>query len=112
MGLENTGFALANDTLIWIDPVDYQDDLEAAVDALRAECPYQFTTCRAACFQGRFGPTPFNLFPTGRMAMPMNAIAVWSGLAVRVLYLGTAEKKRGISPILVACDSETASRVT
>jgi len=34
MGLENTGFALANNELLWIDPVDYQDDLAIAVEAL------------------------------------------------------------------------------
>lgn len=36
MGLENTGFALANEELLWIDPLDYQDDLAAGVDLLRA----------------------------------------------------------------------------
>ena len=34
MGLENTGFALANGELLWIDPVDYRDDLEQAVKLL------------------------------------------------------------------------------
>ena len=34
MGLENTGFTLANSDLLWIDPVDYQDGLAAAVEAL------------------------------------------------------------------------------
>ena len=34
MGLENTGFTLANSELLWIDPVDYQDDLATAVEAL------------------------------------------------------------------------------
>ncbi len=34
MGLENTGFALANSELLWIDPVDYRDDLEQAVKLL------------------------------------------------------------------------------
>jgi len=34
MGLENTGFALANSELLWIDPVDYRDDLEQAVELL------------------------------------------------------------------------------
>jgi His-Xaa-Ser system radical SAM maturase HxsC len=34
MGLENTGFALANDGLLWIDPVDYKDALAAGVQAL------------------------------------------------------------------------------
>src|SRR5215469_2799502 len=36
MGLENTGFALANQDLLWIDPLDYQADLAFAVDVLRA----------------------------------------------------------------------------
>jgi hypothetical protein len=34
MGLENTGFAIANDALLWIDPVDYRDALAEAVDYL------------------------------------------------------------------------------
>jgi His-Xaa-Ser system radical SAM maturase HxsC len=34
MGLENTGFAIANDKLLWIDPVDYKDQLAEAVTAL------------------------------------------------------------------------------
>jgi His-Xaa-Ser system radical SAM maturase HxsC len=34
MGLENTGFALANQDLLWIDPVDYRDQLAAGVDVL------------------------------------------------------------------------------
>ena len=36
MGLENTGFALANQALLWIDPLDYQADLACGVDMLRA----------------------------------------------------------------------------
>jgi hypothetical protein len=34
--LENTGFAIANENLLWIDPVDYRDDLAAGVDILSA----------------------------------------------------------------------------
>jgi His-Xaa-Ser system radical SAM maturase HxsC len=34
MGLENTGFALANSELLWIDPIDYQEDLAAGVQLL------------------------------------------------------------------------------
>jgi His-Xaa-Ser system radical SAM maturase HxsC len=34
MGLENTGFTLANEQVLWIDPVDYQKDLARAVDIL------------------------------------------------------------------------------
>jgi His-Xaa-Ser system radical SAM maturase HxsC len=36
MGLENTGFALANQELLWIDPLDYADDLTAGVHTLIA----------------------------------------------------------------------------
>lgn len=36
MGLENTGFALANQELLWIDPLDYADDLASGVQVLRA----------------------------------------------------------------------------
>jgi His-Xaa-Ser system radical SAM maturase HxsC len=36
MGLENTGFAIANESLLWIDPVDYQDTLAEGVAALAA----------------------------------------------------------------------------
>ena len=36
MGLENTGFAIANENQLWIDPVDYRDDLATGVDTLSA----------------------------------------------------------------------------
>lgn len=36
MGMENTGFAIANDDKLWIDPVDYQESLKASVDVLAA----------------------------------------------------------------------------
>jgi His-Xaa-Ser system radical SAM maturase HxsC len=36
MGLENTGFAIANEAQLWIDPVDYQAALAEAVDLLVA----------------------------------------------------------------------------
>lgn len=36
MGLENTGFAIANHDLLWIDPVDYRSQLAAGVDLLAA----------------------------------------------------------------------------
>jgi His-Xaa-Ser system radical SAM maturase HxsC len=36
MGLENTGFAIANDAMLWMDPMDYDDGLARAVDHLSA----------------------------------------------------------------------------
>jgi His-Xaa-Ser system radical SAM maturase HxsC len=34
MGMEHTGFAIANDDTLWIDPLDYQEQLKAGVDVL------------------------------------------------------------------------------
>lgn len=36
MGLENTGFAIANDALLWIDPMDYRAALAEGVEHLSA----------------------------------------------------------------------------
>jgi His-Xaa-Ser system radical SAM maturase HxsC len=36
MGLENTGFAIANDALLWIDPMDYRHALADSVEQLNA----------------------------------------------------------------------------
>jgi His-Xaa-Ser system radical SAM maturase HxsC len=36
MGLENTGFAIANHDKLWVDPIDYQAELAEAVDLLDA----------------------------------------------------------------------------
>lgn len=36
MGLENTGFALANQELLWIDPLDYRENLTQSVNILSA----------------------------------------------------------------------------
>ncbi|TAM66313.1 His-Xaa-Ser system radical SAM maturase HxsC [Mycobacterium sp.] len=34
MGLENIGFAIANDDALWIDPLDYQEQLAVGIDVL------------------------------------------------------------------------------
>jgi His-Xaa-Ser system radical SAM maturase HxsC len=36
MGLENTGLAIANEGLLWVDPMDYRDSLAEGVDRLNA----------------------------------------------------------------------------
>lgn len=49
MGLENTGFAIANDKILWIDPLDYKNELAEAVDILAASkmnvSIYNLTRC-------------------------------------------------------------------
>jgi hypothetical protein len=36
MGLENTGFAIGNDAMLWMDPMDFRDVLASAVEHLTA----------------------------------------------------------------------------
>jgi hypothetical protein len=49
MGLENAGFAIANDALLWIDPMDYRDGLAEGVNQLLAAdvnvSVYNLTRC-------------------------------------------------------------------
>ena len=49
MGLENTGFAIANSELLWIDPMDYREQLAEAVDTLSSArvrvSVYNLTRC-------------------------------------------------------------------
>ena len=87
MGLENTGFALANDTLIWIDPVDYQDDLEAAVDAFAGRVPvsiYNLPRCLL--------PRPIWPYAVQSISDP----AVWSVLAVQDSLPREGQKEAGV----------------
>ena len=77
MGLENTGFAIANDKLLWIDPMDYRDQLAEAVAVLAAvgfRCPS--TTFRDVCFTAQFGPMRRNPFPIGRTIFYLSATGV------------------------------------
>lgn len=49
MGLENTGFAIANDRLLWIDPLHYKEQLAQSVEVLTASkvrvSVYNLTRC-------------------------------------------------------------------
>lgn len=36
MGMENTGFAIANENLLWVDPLDYRSELAEGVSVLAA----------------------------------------------------------------------------
>jgi His-Xaa-Ser system radical SAM maturase HxsC len=113
MGLENTGFAIANDELIWMDPVDYRDDLASGVAILAGRVPvsiYNLPRC---------------VLPKSIWCYAIQSISDWkNGYAdecdkcsersrcAGFFTSGRPKKSRGISPILVACDSETASHVT
>src|SRR5262249_55309329 len=67
MGLENTGFAIANDQLLWIDPVDYREQLAEGVHTLvAAKVNVSVYNLPFACWPHRYGLTQCNLFPIGR----------------------------------------------
>jgi hypothetical protein len=101
MGLENTGFAIANDELLWIDPLDYRDQLAEAVDVLVAsKVPYRSITCGAASSPARSGLTQGSPFPTGRTRSCRNVIAVMrSRVVADSSRPGGPHYSRGIQPI-------------
>jgi His-Xaa-Ser system radical SAM maturase HxsC len=103
MGLENTGFALANDNLIWIDPVDYRDDLASAVSALAGRVPVSIYNL------------PLCVLPRSIWSFAVQSISDWkngySGECANCsersrcagfFTSGRPRKSRGISPILVS----------
>ena len=76
MGLENTGFAIANEDELWIDPIDYRAELAEGVNVLAQQMlTYRFTICSAAFLIARFGPMLCNRFLIGRTDTWRNATA-------------------------------------
>jgi hypothetical protein len=68
MGLENTGFAIANEDNLWIDPVDYRDDLAAGVALLSAGGVHVSVYNLPLCVLHRkICPLRFSPFRIGRM---------------------------------------------
>ncbi len=75
MGLENTGFAIANDALLWIDPVITVRRLpKQLITSLPQALMCRSTIFRNACFPARFGLTLFNRYRIGKTALSKNAI--------------------------------------
>jgi hypothetical protein len=75
MGLETTGFAIGNDALLWIDPIDYRDALARAVDHLRA-ANVNVSIFRAAFSTEVFGMSRRSRSPTGKMLISPSAKSV------------------------------------
>src|SRR6202035_4875935 len=69
MGLENTGFALANEKPLWFDPIDYQEVLSDGVRTLAASgmkvSVYNLPLC---VLERTSGLMRFNRFLIGKMA--------------------------------------------
>jgi His-Xaa-Ser system radical SAM maturase HxsC len=102
MGLENTGFTLANGELIWIDPVDYQDRLATAVSALAGKVPVSIYNL------------PLCVLPRSIWSFAVQSISDWKNdysdecnncsersRCAGFFTSGRPKKSRGISAILV-----------
>lgn len=74
MGLENIGYAPRNMDKLWIDPANYQDQLELAVEILSTRGMHVSTYTTSHVFFGdRSGSLHANRFPIGRIYTSMNA---------------------------------------
>lgn len=79
MGLEYTGYTIKNREAVWIDPMDYQAELAQAVLELRTGVwTSQFSTCRGASSQKRYGPLPANPYRTGKPSISIFVRDVWN----------------------------------
>ncbi|MGA0599190.1 His-Xaa-Ser system radical SAM maturase HxsC [Caulobacter sp. KR2-114] len=103
MGLENTGFAIANDAQLWIDPLDYQDELAEAVDILDA------ARVRVSIYN-----LPLCLLPEPARRFAVRSISDWKNAYPETCGPCTAKDRcagffstgrprlsRGLAPILV-----------
>ena len=87
MGLENTGFAIANDAMLWMDPMDYREGLAKAVDHLAAagvnvsvyNLPKWYCPARS-------GPMRCSRYQIGRMHLSKNATDVTKRKLQRLLH--------------------------
>jgi His-Xaa-Ser system radical SAM maturase HxsC len=102
MGLENTGFALANDDVLWIDPIDYQGQLLQAVEHLSS------TGVRTSIYN-----LPRCLLPKPLWPFAVQSISDWKNGYQEVcepcternrcsgfFTSGRPKQSRGVSPIL------------
>jgi His-Xaa-Ser system radical SAM maturase HxsC len=101
MGLENTGFALANSELLWIDPVDYKVDLEEAVSLLAsAKVPvsiYNLPRCVLAKSIWRYAVKSISDWKNGYAEMCAECIE--RPRCAGFFTSGRPKQSRGISPI-------------
>jgi His-Xaa-Ser system radical SAM maturase HxsC len=104
MGLENTGFTLANDSILWMDPVDYAMELARAVETLAA------------------AKVPVSIYNLPRCVLPreiwpyaLQSISDWKNgywdecekcvervRCAGIFTSGRPRRSRGIAPILAA----------
>lgn len=102
MGLENTGFTLANGELLWIDPVDYRDDLASAVEILAsANVPvsiYNLPRCVLARSVWRYAAQSISDWKNGYAKECESCIE--RPRCAGFFTSGRPKQSRGIAPIL------------
>jgi His-Xaa-Ser system radical SAM maturase HxsC len=103
MGLENTGFTLANSDLLWIDPVDYRDELAEAVQLLAsAKVPvsvYNLPRCVLARPIWPYALQSISDWKNGYAEVCAECIE--RPRCAGFFTSGRPKQSRGISPILV-----------
>ena len=104
MGLENTGFAIANENELWIDPIDYRAELaEGVAYSRRRVLTFRSTTYSAAFLIVPFGPMPRNRFLIGRMDTLRECDrCIEKDRCSGFFTSGRPRRSRGISPILAS----------
>lgn len=102
MGLENTGFTLANSDLLWIDPVDYRDELADAVQLLAsAKVPvsiYNLPRCVLARSNWPYALQSISDWKNGYADVCAECIE--RPRCAGFFTSGRPKQSRGISPIL------------
>lgn len=110
-GLENTGFALANADMLWIDPLDYRDDL-AGVDVLAtagvAVSVYNLPRCVLARSTWPFAAQSISDWKNGYLEQCDRCVERprCSGF----FTIGRPRHRRAIAPILAAASSLACTR--
>jgi len=102
MGLENTGFTLANGDLLWIDPVDYKDDLAEAVQLLTSSripvSIYNLQRCVIARSIWPYAVQSISDWKNGYVDECVNCVE--RSRCAGFFTSGRPKKSRGIAPIL------------
>src|SRR5262249_24774143 len=103
MGLENTGFTLANTDLLWIDPMDYRDQLAEAVQLLvSAKMPvsiYNLPRCVLARSVWPYARQSISAWKNGYAVVC--AECVERPRCAALFTSGRPKQSRGITPILM-----------
>ena len=101
MGMEHIGYAPRNMNELWIDPVDYQEQLEGSVDFLaRFGIEVRIYNLQLCVLKDLFGSIRNNPFPIGKTPTPKYVKTALSEISVAGFFQwNTKVQSRGIHTI-------------